>query len=77
MLRAEIRALKADKKDLQNRLLDLHSPSSSASRDRELLQMQNAGLTGKGLAEWADVLLERDREIEALKVLVEREREGR
>jgi hypothetical protein len=72
-LRAEIRELKASKKQLQERLLTLGSvPPLDGSTF-----LQSAGLPREVLDEWSQVLLQRDREIAGLWVMVEREREAR
>jgi hypothetical protein len=72
-LRAEIRELKASKKQLQERLLTLGSvPPLDGSTF-----LQTAGLPREVLDEWSQVLLQRDREIAGLWVMVEREREAR
>jgi hypothetical protein len=72
-LRAEIRELKASKKQLQERLLTLGAvPPLDGSAF-----LQSAGLPREVLDEWSQVLLQRDREIAGLWVMVEREREAR
>lgn len=72
-LRAEIRELKASKKQLQERLLTLGAvPPLDGSAFP-----QSAGLPREVLDEWSQVLLQRDREIAGLWVMVEREREAR
>lgn len=72
-LRAEIRELKASKKQLQERLLTLGAvPALDGSTF-----LQSAGLPREVLDEWSQVLLQRDREIAGLRVMVEREREAR
>lgn len=72
-LRAEIRELKASKKQLQERLLNLGAvPALDGSTF-----LQSAGLPREVLDEWSQVLLQRDREIAGLRVMVEREREAR
>lgn len=72
-LRAEVRELKASKKQLQDRLLELGS--APAVDDRAFFQ--NAGVPREVLNEWSQVLLGRDREIASLWVIIEREREAR
>lgn len=72
-LRAEVRALKASKKQLQERLLTL---GAVPPLDGESF-LQNAGLPREVLVEWSQVLLQRDREIAGLRVMVERERNER
>jgi hypothetical protein len=72
-LRARIRELKASKKQLQERLLTLGAvPPLDGSTF-----LQSAGLPREVLDEWSQVLLQRDREIEGLWVMVERERDAR
>ena len=72
-LRAEIRELKASKKQLQERLLTLGSvPPLDGSTF-----LQSAGLPREVLDEWSQVLLQRDREIAGLRVMIEEEREAR
>jgi hypothetical protein len=72
-LRAEIRELKASKKQLQERLLTLGAVPPLDGRTF----LQSAGLPCEVLDEWSQVLLQRDREIAGLWVMVEREREAR
>jgi hypothetical protein len=72
-LRAEVRELKTTKKQLQERLLTL---GAVPPLDGETF-LQSAGLPREVLDEWSQVLLQRDREIAGLKVMVEREREER
>ena len=69
-LRAEVRELKTTKKQLQERLLTL---GAVPPLDGETF-LQSAGLPREVLDEWSQVLLQRDREIAGLKVMVERER---
>jgi hypothetical protein len=72
-LRAEVRELKASKKQLQERLLTLGSvPALDGSTF-----LQSANLAREVLDEWSQVLLQRDREIAGLWVMVDREREAR
>lgn len=72
-LRAEVRELKASKKQLQERLLTLGSvPALDGSTF-----LQSANLPREVLDEWSQVLLQRDREIAGLWVMVDREREAR
>lgn len=72
-LRAEIRELKASKKQLQERLLTLGAVPALDGTGF----LQSAGLPREVLEEWSQVLLQRDREIAGLKVMAEREREER
>jgi hypothetical protein len=72
-LRAEVRELKTSKKQLQERLLTLGAvPPLEGSTF-----LQSAGLPREVLDEWSQVLLQRDKEIAGLWVMVEREREAR
>lgn len=72
-LRAEIRELKASKKQLQERLLTLGAvPALDGSTF-----LQTAGLPREVLGEWLQVLLQRGREIAGLRVMIDREREAR
>ena len=70
-LRAEVRDLKASKKQLQERLLTL---GAVPPLDGNAF-LKSAGLPREVLDEWSQVLLQRDREIEGLRVMIERERE--
>lgn len=72
-LRAEVRELKASKKQLQERLLTLGAVPPLDG----ITFLQSAGLPREVLDEWSQVLLQRDREIAGLRVMVEREREER
>jgi hypothetical protein len=72
-LRTEIRTLKTANKQVQDRLLELRSEPDVDSR----AVLQNSGVPGDVLREWSEVLLEKDREIAGLGVLLGREREAR
>ena len=72
-LRAEVRELKASKKELQERLLTLGAIPPLDG----ITFLQSAGLPREVLDEWAQVLLQRDREIAGLWVTIDREREAR
>jgi len=65
--------LKTTKKQLQERLLTL---GAVPPLDGDTF-LQSAGLPREVLDEWSQVLLQRDREIAGLKVMVESEREER
>jgi hypothetical protein len=65
-LRSEVRDLKASKKELQDRLLELGSAPAVDGR----AFFQNAGVSREVLNEWSQVLLGRDREIAGLLVRV-------
>ena len=73
-LRVEIRELKASKKQLQERLLTL---GSVPPLDGTGFLLESAGLPKEVLDEWSQVLLQRDREIAGLKVMIERGGEER
>jgi hypothetical protein len=72
-LRAEIRDLKASKKEVQDRLLELGSAPAVDGR----AFFQNAGVPREVLNDWSQVLLGKDREVAALCVRLDREREAR
>jgi len=72
-LRSEIRELKASKKELQDRLLELGSAPAVDGR----AFIQNAGVPCEVMNEWSQVLLGRNREIAGLLVRIEREKEAR
>jgi hypothetical protein len=72
-LRTEIRTLKTANKQVQDRLLELRSAPAVDGR----AVLQNSDMPGEVLREWSEVLLEKDRKIAGLGVLLEREREAR
>jgi hypothetical protein len=72
-LRTEIRTLKTANKQVQDRLLELRSAPAVDGR----AVLQNSDMPGEVLREWSEVLLEKDRKIAGLGVLLERETEAR